>query len=156
MTRCILAFIDAATNTSLSGSCSHILPRIPLAFNAVPSVQLKATRIYWWFLVLPLTCRGFCKFSELFDDITDCWWWNPQIACNYEMRNIVLQLLDYLPSYHNVAGCPHVGEGRKAFWPPFSNQAFLQAIHNFPVFPCLSANWWTYPAFILKNILILH
>ena len=82
-----LAFVDAATNcvywqwfSKVFLSPCSILYTMMWVFNAVFNAVLpegsKVTDIQCWFSALFLTCRDFSGFSESFNDIMDCRWWN--------------------------------------------------------------------------------
>ena len=58
---------------------ANILYTMMWVFNAAPPEGSKVTAIQCWFWALLLTCRDFSRFSESFDDIMDCRWWNPSI-----------------------------------------------------------------------------
>lgn len=54
--------------------------------------------IQYCLLALSLVHGDFLRFSESFNDIIYWRQWNPQILCNFMLRNIILQMLNHLPS----------------------------------------------------------
>lgn len=52
-------------------------------------------------------CRAFSRFSESFNGVLSCRWWNSRIPGNCGLRNVLLKLLDYFPcSFHTVVNLP--------------------------------------------------
>ena len=66
----------------------------------------KVTGIQWGFSALPLKCRDFPSFSESFNNITACKWWNPYIHYNCAFRNTLLIGFEYLTMKFFTKWCP--------------------------------------------------
>ncbi len=62
----------------------------------VSSEGLKTTGIQQRSSALSLTHRNLSSFSESFDDVMHCRWWDLQSLCNLTLRNIVFKV------FHNL------------------------------------------------------
>lgn len=66
---------------------------INLAFNAVPSEELKVRGIQCQPSSFHLTYKYFSRFSNSFHHINLCRWWNPQNLCSRALNNVLKLLL---------------------------------------------------------------
>ncbi len=55
----------------------------------------KTTGIQQMSSTLSLTHRDFSSFSESFDDVMLCRWWDLQSLCNLTLRNVVFKVFHY-------------------------------------------------------------
>ncbi len=78
------------------GPFSNVNDRIMPMSDAVSSEGLKTTGIQQRSSALSLTHRDFSSFSESFDDVMHCRWWDLQSLCNLTLRNAVFKV------FHNV------------------------------------------------------
>ncbi len=78
------------------GPFSNVNDRIMPMSDAVSSEGPKTTGIQQRSSALSLTHRDFFSFSESFDDVMHCRWWDLQSLCNLTLRNIVFK------EFHNL------------------------------------------------------
>ncbi len=64
--------------------------------DRIMSESLKTTGIQQRSSALSLTHRDFSSFSEYFDDVMHCRWWDLQSLCNLMLRNVVFKV------FHNL------------------------------------------------------
>lgn len=79
---------------SFASPCSNILHRIMLVLMPCRPRDRRAQAFNLVFSSLSLMCRDFCRFTESFDDIMGCRWWNPQIEWN-EKHSKTIGILAY-------------------------------------------------------------
>ncbi len=70
--------------------------RIMPMSDAVSSEGPKTTGIQQRSSALSLTHRDFSSFSDSFDDVMHCRWWDLQSLCNLTLRNVVFKV------FHNL------------------------------------------------------
>ncbi len=78
------------------GPFSNVNDRIMLMSDAVSSEGPKTTGIQQRSSALSLTHRDFSSFSETFDDVMHCKWWDLHSLCNLMLRNVVFKV------FHNL------------------------------------------------------
>ncbi len=78
------------------GPFSNVNDRIMPMSDAVSSEGPKTTGIQQRSSALSLTHRDFSSFSESFDDVMHCRWWDLQSLCNLMLRNVVFKV------FHNL------------------------------------------------------
>ncbi len=74
------------------GPFSNVNDRIMSMSDAVSSEGLKTTSIQQRSSASSLTHRDFSSFSESFDDVMLCRWWDLQSLCNLTLRNVVFKI----------------------------------------------------------------
>ncbi len=74
----------------------YVNDRIMPMSDAVSSKGPKTTGIQQRSSALSLTHRYFSSFSESFDDVMHCRWWDLQSLCNLTLRNVVFKV------FHNL------------------------------------------------------
>ncbi len=78
------------------GPFSNVNDRIMPMSDAVSSEGPKTTGIQQRSSALSLMHRDFSSFSESFDDVMHCRWWDLQSLCNLTLRNVVFKV------FHNL------------------------------------------------------
>ncbi len=78
------------------GPFCNVDDRIMPMSDAVSSEGPKTTGIKQRSSALSLTHRDFSSFSESFDDVMHCRWWDLQSICHLMLRNVVFKV------FHNL------------------------------------------------------
>ncbi len=86
------------------GPFSNVNNRIMPMSGAVSSEGPKTTGIQQRSPALSLTHKDFSSFSESFDDVMHCRWWDLQSLCNLMLRNVALfhRLLHSFPQFYSL------------------------------------------------------
>ncbi len=78
---------------------SNVNDRIMPMSDAVSFEGPKTTGIQQRSSALSLTHRDFSSFSESFDDVMHCRWWDLQSLCHLTLRNVVFKVFHNLFSH---------------------------------------------------------